>query len=69
MKQYLLKSIYYFGLVSIAIGFVQIIIGQIDYNSIVEGMRMSYSFFVVGLLLVGIERIIELLEKILDCYK
>lgn len=63
MKRYLEKAIYYFGVLSLVLGCIQIVIGQIDYNSLLEGLQLSYFYFAVGFILIGMDRIIELMTK------
>lgn len=55
MKKKLSNMIYYFGLLSFAIGALQIVIGQIDYNSLIDGFKMSYIYFVIGFIMIALD--------------
>jgi len=57
------QIIYYFGLYSIGLGFIQLLIGIFDYNSIFVGFKMSYVYFAVGLLFIALDKIICHLKK------
>jgi len=64
MEKFLRQSIFFYGIVSLVIGVIQIVIGLFDYNSIITGLIMSYKYFGVGIFFVATDNIIELLEKI-----
>jgi len=56
--------LFYFGLMSIVLGLYKIVEGILDYNSILKGLGNSYYYFLIGLLIIGFIRLIELLEEI-----
>ncbi|WBW96554.1 hypothetical protein [Oceanirhabdus sp. W0125-5] len=53
-----------FSALSFIIGGVQIVLGQTEYNSILVGMQNSYLYFVVAFIILGMAKIIDLLEGI-----
>ena len=66
MKTKIGKGIAALAIISAIIGIVQIIRGQTEYNSIIAGLVNSYMFFVIGSILLGMSKIIELLNDISD---
>lgn len=58
------KILVIFSVISLIIGSVQIVLGQTDYDSILVGILNSYLYFTVGFIILGIAKMIVLLEDI-----
>lgn len=58
------KGIVTLAIISAIIGIVQIVKGQTDHNSIMFGLANSYLYFVIGFILLGMSKIIDLLHDI-----
>ncbi|MBM7614346.1 hypothetical protein [Alkaliphilus hydrothermalis] len=53
-----------FAVISIIIGIVQIVLGQIEKNSILVGLVNSYRYFTISLVMFGMAKMIDLLQNI-----
>ena len=58
------KIIITFAIISIIIGIIHIILGQTECNSIIEGFFNGYKYFIVSCILLGLNKLIDLVYDI-----